>query len=196
MILDAIVTRCLVMDATQAIVGRRTVRRFRQDPVPEETLKAVVNAGRVAASGGNRQPWRFILAMSPAVVQEIFGDVAWLARAGTPRAGERPTAYIMVLGDVRVKRNYQSDCAAACQNMLIQATALGLGTCWIGSVNRWEVRRILDIREDLEIFAVIAVGYPAETPSVGEGEGIGVYRDEEGTLHVSKRPIQDVLTIV
>jgi len=185
------------MDIEQAIQQRRSIRRFTSEAVSEETLLRLVEAGRMAPSAGNRQPWRFLVVREPEQVENLFRNVAWLATAGDPPEGQRPTAYIVILAEVGDAEGDErqahlqratSDCAAAAQNICLMAHALGLGSCWIGSLHRDDCRRLLGVPADLEIYAIIALGHPAEHPVAEEMEKhISVYRDEEGVLRVPKR---------
>lgn len=182
------------MELEQAIAARRSIRRFAQRPVPRAALRAIADAGRLAASAGNRQPCRFAAVSGPDLVQALFEQVAWLAAAGDPPPGARPTAYLVILADAETTRNYGSDCAAAAQNMLLAAHGRGLGACWIGSVNRDRVRELLGIPPQLEIYSVIALGYPAERAAIIDGsDDLAVTRDADGVIQVPKRALDDVL---
>ena len=175
------------MDVEQALMERRTIRRFSPEPIPEEAFLRLVDAGRMAASAGNRQPWRFIVAREPDLVEEVFQNVAWLPAAGDPPEGQRPTAYIAILTEGEAGR-HASDCGAAAQNICLMAHALGLGSCWIGSVHRDNCCKLLGIPAELEIYGVIALGYPAESAVAEEVDNsLSVYRDPEGVIHVPKR---------
>jgi nitroreductase len=179
------------MDLEQAIMERRTIRRFTREPVPEEVLLRLVDAGRMAASAGNRQPWRFLVVREPEAAADLFHNVAWLATAGDPPEDQQPPAYLVILAEAGAEGEayrHSSDCAAAAQNICLIAHALGLGACWIGSVHRDNCCRLLGIPADLGIFAVIALGYPAEQAVAEEvNDSLSVYRDEEGVIHVPKR---------
>jgi nitroreductase len=178
----------------QAIASRRSIRRFAQDPVTPEELRAIAEAGRMAASAGNRQPCRFLVASRPEQVGRLHEHVAWLAGAGSPPPGKQPTAYLVILADPHVNRNYVSDCAAAAQNMLLAAHGRGLGACWIGSVGRDAVRDLMRIPADLEIYGVIALGWPGEEALARDSEtDMVVTRDPAGTVRVPKRRLDDVL---
>lgn len=186
------------MDVEQAIMERRSIRRFSPEPVSEEALLRLVDAGRMAASAGNRQPWRFVVVREPDQADDLFHNVAWLAATGDPPEGQRPTAYLVILAEVgadeagredRVRRA-ASDCAAAAQNVCLMAHALGLGACWIGSLHRDNCRSLLSIPPELEVYAVIALGHPAEravAEEVDNSNSVSVYRAEDGVVHVPKR---------
>jgi len=184
-----------MMELEQAIATRRTIRRFAQSPVLEGDLRAVADAGRLAASAGNRQPCRFLAISRPELVERMHENVAWLAGMGPP-PGAEPVAYMVILADSAANRNYVSDCAAAAENMLLAAHGRGIGSCWIGSVNRDALRDLLGIPAGLEIYAVIALGYPAEQAVAGDAEEnapLTVTRSREGTVRVPKRRLDDIL---
>jgi nitroreductase len=88
-----------------------------------------------------------------------------------------------------------ADAAAACQNMLLAATDAGLGSCWFGSIERGKLASLLGIPDEWHIFSLIALGYPAETPRVVEGEDTAVRRGPDGTIEVPKRPLESVLSV-
>ena len=182
------------MRIEDAIASRRSIRRFEQRPLPQDDLRAIADAGRLAASAGNRQPCRFLAVSQGEMVERLHEHVAWLAAAGDPPAGTRPMAYMIILADPAANRNYVSDCAAAAQNILLAAHGRGLGGCWIGSVNRDAVRELLGIPAELEIYAVIALGYPAEQATACDAEGdLAVTRDSDGVIRVPKRKLDEVL---
>jgi len=179
------------MDIEEAILGRRTIRRFTPEPVAEEALARLVDAGRMAASAGNRQPWRFLVVREPDLVADLLQNVAWLAEAGDPPQDQSPAAFIVILAEANAEGDagrYASDCAAAAQNICLLAHGLGLGACWIGSVHRDNCRALLGIPPELAIYGVIALGHPAEQAVAEEMEAsVSVYREEDGVVHVPKR---------
>jgi len=183
-----------MMELEQAIATRRTIRRFAQQSVAEDELRTIADAGRLAASAGNRQPCRFVAVSRRERVERMHAHVAWLAGAGDPPPGARPVAYMVIIADPTVNRNYASDCAAAAQNMLLAAHGRGISGCWIGSVNRDAVRELLGVPAALEIYCVIAFGYPAERAMAHDAQGdMAVTRDPDGVVHVPKRRLADVL---
>jgi nitroreductase len=184
-----------MMDLQQAITTRRSIRRFQRRPVADEELRAIADAGRLAASAGNRQPCRFLAVSRADAVETMHRHVAWLARMQPP-PGAEPAAYMVILADPAANRNYIPDCAAAAQNMLLAAHGRGIGSCWIGSVDRDAVRNLLGIPAALEIYAVIALGYPAEqgvADDADEGAPLAVTRELEGKVRVPKRKLDEVL---
>lgn len=172
------------------IMTRRSIRRFRPDPVDRETLRHIVKAGSYAPSGGNRQPWEFIVVNTPELVDQVYPRVRWLG--GDPPVGQRPTAYIALL--LQDGTRHASSGGAAFQNMMLAAWERGVGSCCIGSIDRDQVNALLEVPPELHLFVILALGYPAEDPVVQEtAESLRPTRDEHGVLHVPKRPLEDLI---
>ncbi|MEM3388554.1 MAG: nitroreductase family protein [Thermoproteota archaeon] len=188
-----------VLNVYEAAVSRRTIRRFTQKPIPMQVLKKLLNAARLAPSGGNIQPCEYVLVTEKDLLDKVFNTLKWamyLAPQGTPREGERPTAYVVVLINTRKKpEGGEVDCAAAIENMILTAWEEGVGACWMASIDREKLREILSIPEHCRICFVVALGYRAEEPVVEEmrGEDVKYWRDENGVLHVPKRRLDDII---
>lgn len=180
------------------IVTRRTIRRFRRDPVPGETLERIVNAGRLAPSAANLQPLEFVAVDDAAIRDAVFPCLRWAAYispAGNPAAGEEPAAYIVLLVNAKIReKGYEYDAGAAIENMILAARDEGLGSCWLISVDKEKIREILSVPADYRVDAVLALGFPAEEPAVEDFDGSPKYwKDEAGRLHVPKRRLEAVL---
>jgi nitroreductase len=185
------------MDVYEAAVSRRTVRRFKQDKIPTKALKKVLNAARLAPSGANLQPCEYVVVTDPIEVNRMFSCLKWaafIAPYGDPPDGERPTAYIVVLLNRTVRETGGThDAAAAIENILLVAYEEGIGSCWLGSVDREKVKMILSIPANCEIDSVVALGYPNERPVLEEARGSTNYwKDGKGILHVPKRQLEDI----
>jgi nitroreductase len=182
------------------VIKTRSYRRFHEDrPVGMETLRELVNLGRLAASARNAQPLRYLLCSDRETNAAIFATLAWagyLTDWPGPAEGERPAAYIVLLS-VESKNVWASvDEGLALQNILLGATERGLGGCIIGSVKREELRRILDIPAQYEILTVLALGVPKETvviEEVGPDGDIKYWRDADSVHHVPKRALEDII---
>ncbi len=188
------------MQVFEAITNRRSIRRFKQDPIPLETLKKLVDAARVAPSAANLQPLRYILIANPALRSKIFPSLMWagyIAPEGNPPSGEEPTAYVVVLVNKDIaRRDYQLDAGAAIENLILTALEEGIGSCWVGAVDRDKVREILDVSHDFEIESVIALGYPNEQPAMEPMKNsVEYWKDQTGRLHVPKRNLDEILEI-
>jgi nitroreductase len=185
------------------VLNNRSYRRFHQDqPVSEETLRELVDLGRLSASGSNLQPLKYVLSCTPQANARIFAYLAWagyLKDWGGPAEGERPTAYIVIVGDTTIRTSSGVDHGIAAQSILLGATELGLGGCMIGAIKRDELAEELDLPEHLDILLVVALGVPAETvvlEEVGREGDIRYYRDGEGVHHVPKRSLDEVIVSV
>ena len=181
-----------------AIIARRTIRKFKQKPVTKEILSGLVNAARLAPSGGNRQPLDYMIIDDAALGVELFKHVRWagyIAPKGVPKSGEMPTAYIIVLEDKPVKSTTAAYyVGAAVQNIMLAAWEEGIGCCWQGAIDRDKIRELFKIPMDFDIDSVISLGYIAETPVVEEYKGsIKYWLDEAGVIHVPKLKLDEVL---
>jgi nitroreductase len=178
----------------------RSYRRFHQDvPVRIETLRALVNLARMSASGSNLQPLKYILSSDRETNARIFPHTRWagyLKDWDGPAEGERPAAYIVILGDTEISKSFGCDHGIAAQSIMLGAAERGLGGCMIGSIARDRLRETLDIPERYEILLVLALGKPNETvvlEEVGPDGDIKYYRDEEDVHHVPKRSLEELV---
>lgn len=182
------------------VLKTRSYRRFHQDAsVSEATLRELVDLARLSGSGGNLQPLKFMLSWVPDKNASIFATLAWakyLKDWGGPVEGERPSAYITVLGDKEISQNFGNDTGIAVQSILLGATEKGLGGCLIRSVDRPALRQVLAIPDKFEILFVVALGKPAEIVVIdplGADGSIKYWRDDRSTHHVPKRALDDII---
>ena len=186
------------MSIYELIVNRRTIRRFKQKPISQELLTKLVNAGRLAPSAANFQPLEFIVVNDPALVRKAFATVKWaayIAPAGDPPEGARPVAYLIILINTEMKpKQGEVDASAAIENMILAALEEGVGSCWMGAIDRDQLRQIFEVPPKYQINSVIALGYPDEAPVVDDmTDSIKYWKDEHGVLHVPKRKLSDVI---
>lgn len=181
------------------ILKNRSYRRFYQDfQIDCDTLKEIVELARFSASGANLQPLKYILSCTPEKNAKIFSNLAWagyLKDWEGPDKGERPAAYIIVLGDTEIKSSFSTDSGIASQSILLGATEKGLGGCMLGAINRDKLREALDIPERYKVLLVLALGKPKEKvvlETAEEGD-IKYYRDSEDVHHVPKRPLEELI---
>ena len=182
------------------IIRNRSYRRFyREVSIERETLIELVDLARLSASASNLQPLRYILSCDPQRNALIFPHLAWaryLKDWPGPSEGERPSAYIVILGDTEVTRSFDCDHGIAAQSILLGATERGLGGCMIGSIRRQRLRQALEIPPRYKIILVLALGKPKETvviDTAGPADDIKYWRDSKGTHHVPKRPLDDII---
>ncbi len=153
------------MDTLEAIFTRRSIRKYRADAVSEDQIETLLKAAMFAPSAANRQPWHFIVISDRSLLDAVpqFHEYAAFLR-GAPLA-------ILVCADENLQKVgcWEQDCAAATQNILLAAHALGLGTCWIGIQPVAEriagVRLLFNLPEHVQPFSLIAVGHPADQPT-------------------------------
>jgi nitroreductase len=146
------------MDALVAIRQRRSVRRFTDDVVPRADLETIVDAGRLAATGNNCQPWDFVVVTDRATIAEFAVCGAWIAEA---------SAVIVVVMDPQ-SRWWIEDGAAAIENMLLASTALGYGACWVEGdalPHEEHFKALLGIPPKKRVLALLPVGVAAKTPT-------------------------------
>ena len=154
------------MEFYEVIKTRRSVRLFERDPIPEGVLKKVLEAARSAPSGSNRQPWKFILVRDKNAKKELAA-----ACNGQRFIVQAPVIIVAVGQNIRYNRgNYMGDMsflidvAISVDHLILAARNEGLGTCWIGSFDNQTIKRLLQIPEDLNVVAVVPVGYPKTMP--------------------------------
>jgi len=146
------------METLQAIQKRRSVREYTGAPVPRQDLLKIVDAGRLAASGYNHQPWDFILITQPETIRKLTGVADWIDKAG---------AVVAVVLDPTAQY-WREDGSAAIQNMLVAATALGYGSCWLQGGSEpleAQLKNQLGVPIEKRLLTLVSLGVPAEWPT-------------------------------
>ena len=155
------------MDALTAIRKRRSVRSYTGEPIPRADLETIVDAGRLAPSGYNKQPWDFIVVTERDMIQRLKVASQWMEKAG---------AIIAIV--LTPSRWWKEDGSAAIENMLLASTALGYGSCWLQGYTEpleGEFKELLGVPEEKRLLTLIPIGVPTEWPT---GD---------------KRPLEDVI---
>lgn len=145
------------MEALEAIRRRRSVRKYTGDPISRGDLEKIVDAGRLAASGYNRQPWDFIVVTERDMISKLLVAAEWMDKAA---------AVIAVVIDPSAEF-WLEDGSAAVENMLVACTALGYGSCWLeGDTLPLEdrLKAVLGIPKEKRLLTLVPVGVPAEWP--------------------------------
>ncbi len=157
------------MDVFEAIKNRRSIRAFERKAVPEEQVKRLIDAARHAPSAGNIQPWEFVIVRDQRIKQQL--SVAALNQTFIEEAA---AVIVVCANEARSDQGYGSrgvnlyciqDTAAATENMLLAACAMGLGTCWIGAFREKMVRQALNTPTHVRPVAIIPLGYSSEKPT-------------------------------
>jgi len=152
------------MNVHDAIRNRYSVRAYQDRPVEQDKLLAVLEAARLAPSGSNRQPWKFVVARDARTRQALMA-----ACGGQKFVGQAPVviAAVGIMPDRIMKCQVPGDpvdVAIAIDHMTLAAVELGLGTCWVGAFDQDAVRRALGIPDSAKVIEVLALGYPADAP--------------------------------
>jgi nitroreductase len=151
------------MDAMEAILSRRSIRKYIKKPISNEIVKELLEAGMSAPSAGNEQPWNFIVIKDPKILKKIpsFHNHAHMLNDAS--------LAILVCNDKHLEKHGEmwiQDCSAATENILLAVNAKGLGAVWLGIYPREEridgMRKLLDIPEHIVPFSLVSIGYPAE----------------------------------
>jgi nitroreductase len=177
----------------------RSYRRFYQDrAINEEQLKNLVELARLSPSTANLQPLKFILSWTPEKNSLIFPCLVWAAYLKNwdgPLEGERPSGYIIILGDKGIMENFSCNHGIAAQSIMLGTVEADFGGCIIASINRDRLRATLNIPDKYEILLVIALGVPKEPVIIDEvKEGsIKYWRDEKDIHHVPKRLLSEII---
>jgi nitroreductase len=147
------------MDVFEAIRTLLAVRRYRDEPVPEDVLRRVLEAGRLSASAANKQPWHFVVVQDPDMLRQL----GMAARSG-PYVSEAPLAIVVA---IEPSRFALADAGRAIQDMLLTAWDAGVGGNWVGSGGS-AAKELLGIPEELDVVAILPLGYPAG--AIGQGQ--------------------------
>ncbi|MBS7611205.1 nitroreductase family protein [Candidatus Bathyarchaeota archaeon] len=170
------------MDFYEVIRTRRSIRSYKPDPIPEDVLTRVLEAARIAPSGSNRQPWKFIVVKN----EELKRKLA-VACYGQMFIGEAPIVIVACGYNIHWNRGeYMGDLSMlvdvsiAFTHLILAARAEGLGTCWIGSFSNEKVKEILGIPKDVNVVAITPLGYP---------------RDEDFGEPGPRKPLSEIVSI-
>jgi nitroreductase len=148
------------MDVREAIRTLRAIRAFQEAPVPQDIIREVLEAGRLSASASNGQPWHFTVVENRETLERI-GDIATTG----PYIAQAPVAIVVT---VPHKVLAVSDASRAIQSMLLTAWSEGVGGNWVGFRGMEEVKPLLGIPDDLDVLAILPLGYPATPPGTGK----------------------------
>ena len=178
----------------------RSRRRFYQDASVElGPLKELVDLARLTPSARNMQPLKYILSNTAEKNASIFSCLSWaldLKGWGGPVEGERPSAYIIILGDSEISKTVFCDHGIAAQTIMLGAVDKGLGGCILASIKKDRLRELLAIPGRYEILLVLALGKPREqviVEPVGNSGDVKYWRDSLGVHHVPKRALADII---
>ncbi|HNX00408.1 MAG TPA: nitroreductase family protein [Candidatus Cloacimonadota bacterium] len=188
------------MKLRDMILKNRSYRRFEQsEEISKDTLLELVDLARLSPSAANQQQLRFYLSNDPELNDFIYSCCSWagyLLDWNGPKEGERPSAYIIILGNTLFSHHVSIDLGIASQSILLGAVEKGLGGCCIASVQKDKLTAAIEFPEDLEILLVIALGKPKEKVIIepmSDPDDVRYWRDKNGDHHVPKRSLNEII---
>lgn len=187
------------MNFRDLIFKTRSYRRFDEsNKIEYKTLIQLVDLARLSPSGSNKQPLKYLVFNTPEDCERVFPFTIWagyLKEWSGPVPGERPSAYIIILGDTSISDSFGVDHGIAAQSIMLGANETGLGGCIIGSIKRDELRGEFSIPLKYEILLILALGKPVEKVVVDEiiDGDVRYWRDKDMTHHVPKRSINEII---
>lgn len=189
------------MDSFEQLVKKnRSYRRFDESKVVDRsTLVRLIELTRYCASTSNIQALKFYPVCDTAVRAQVFPCLHWagyISEWDGPQPGERPVAYIVIVGDTDIRASFGMDPGIVAQTILLGASDMGLGGCMIGSMDKAQLRESMHLPSNHEVLLVIALGKPTETVVIedaGPDGNIKYYRDADDVHHVPKRTLSEVL---
>lgn len=187
------------MNFKDLVLRNRSYRRFDQSfKIEEGILEDLIGLARLSPSASNLQPLKYLLYNAAEDCERIFPSLAWagyLKDWDGPVPGERPSAYIIILGDTSITESFNVDHGIAAQTIMLGASEAGLGGCMIGSIKREQLGKELGVPSRFNILLVIALGKPIEKVVIDEAAATGIkyWRDGDMIHHVPKRPLDELL---
>jgi nitroreductase len=147
------------MDVFEAIRTRRSIRKYKPEPIPAEKLGTILEAARLAPSAGNHQPWRFIIVQNTERKRQV-------AQAANETFLNDAAAIVVAAADPDASAIWhEKDTMIALEHIVLAATAMGYGTCWIGAFDEDILKHLLKIPAKMKIVALLPVGTPDEKPA-------------------------------
>jgi len=168
----------MTKDFFEVVTTRRSVRRYKPDPVPDELIQKILDAARWAPTGGNLQPWVFYVITDPklkdAIVETTY--IGYDKETGRPQKwiGTAPVIILIVADTKQHKARYGRfgaelgtlfDIGACIENMLLAATALDLGSCWIAGFDADDLTQVVNLPKGVRPLSLVTIGYPQKVPS-------------------------------
>ncbi len=188
------------MNFSDLVYVNRSYRRFIQNVrIPQSLLVELVGLARLTPSPANLQALKFWLVSDEAECERVFQNLkfaAYLKDWSGPKEGEKPTGYIIILGDKDIKPFFEIEAGIVAQTILLGAAEKGFGGVMVKAFKREALREWMDLDANLEIVLVIALGKPAEICVIedyDENKGIEYYRDVDGVHHVPKRTLDELI---
>jgi len=146
------------MNLREIFEKRKSIRKFTGEPITEDQIKLIMEAAQIAPSASNKQPYKFI------VIKDDELKKAFRKKAARQNFIDKAAVIFVVLGIKEREYWYKVDIGIAVEHMALQAAELGLGSCWIGAIERDKIRELLKIPNDWEIVSLLIIGIPDQDP--------------------------------
>lgn len=179
---------------------RRTYRRFEQKEIDISIVDEILRAARFASSAANRQPLSYIVVEGKNRVDQVFEHTRWAGalppEVGQPKEDERPVLFIVVVENLDINRDCDTDAGLAIGNMTLAAWNHGVGSCIIGACNKGKLSELFGLTENQKLHTVVAFGYPSHKSAVvplEKGDEFKYYLDDNKDYVVPKRKLADVV---
>lgn len=184
------------MKVTDAIIKRRTKRKYTQQRVSRDLLETLVGYARFTPTGANLQPLKYAI-IDGDLAKKVFPLTKWSGYhpENAPTEAEQPPSYIAILGDNEIKPNgqFETEAGAAGVVICLAAEELGLSTCWLGAIKREEIKELLGLSDKYSLLYLIALGYSEQKADFVDFEGDIKYFTENDILTVPKRTLSEIL---
>ena len=152
------------MKFEEVLETRRSIRKYKDTPIPKEKILKILEAARIAPSASHRQPWHFIVVENKETIKKL---------AKSEWAAEAPVMIVGLADQVASPNRCLNDLGIALEHIVLAATNLGLGTCWMGQTGREElIKGLLNIPDNFKVIAVVPLGVPDETPAPKERKSL------------------------
>jgi len=187
------------MNLRDLVKKTRSYRRFDESfHIELNSLESFIDLARLSPSGGNRQPLKFLVYNTPETCGKVFPYLVWasyLTEWHGPEKGERPTAYVIILGDKTVSDNFGVDHGIAAQSIMLGVSEVGLGGCMLQSIKREELRSEIELPDQYEILLILALGKTVENVIIDEikNNDVKYWRDNNNNHHVPKRNLKELI---
>lgn len=187
------------MNVYDAVKSRRTVRRFKQEPIDRESIIKMIDAARVSPSAGNIQSLKYAIIDSLDERKAIFPHIKYAGYIAdwNPEFTESPVAFIAVLNDTNIRKTNSStkcDCGIAMMSISLVATEMGIGSCILGAIDKENIAEVIDLNSEYEIMYLIGLGMPdQENEQFDDSDSVKYLMDLSKNFKVPKRKIEDVI---
>lgn len=174
---------------------RRSIRKFKEKPVPKEIIDYVIDCARLAPTGGNIQPLKYFVITKNA--KKIFPYIKWAAYLPdfNPSSDDAPPCYIAICGDLDIKKDgFELDAGICGSVITYSAESKGISSCWLGAINREKISETIKLPENLKLLYLIALGYKAqESKTYDCDETVKYQSDENENIKVPKKTFENIV---